>query len=167
MQSSSVFVNVTETIFPSASYVALGLAASLNPKPSGGIECVLECPEKPLRFDQDVDMMQKDAELPRGGSITNSIIPQGHGRIIKDEHGCIIGLELGEEEVERATEKSELVEDRATVVTPETVNWVLLGKQPGAKAAQSNVIEGEHFLFRNAISSVSQKLRQCRSVLQR
>jgi len=90
-------------------------------------------------------MTQKDAELTQGGSMDKPI-PQGHGRIIRDGRGNIIGLDLGDSGVEQAMERSELVEDRATGVTLETVDWVPLGKQPGKEIAQSNLIKGEPLL---------------------
>lgn len=62
------------------SYIALGLQHTLNPISSGGTEvgCVKIGSEEKCSSD----------------------IPKGFGRIIRDENGAVVGVELGEEEEE-------------------------------------------------------------------
>ncbi|KZT11412.1 uncharacterized protein LAESUDRAFT_720638 [Laetiporus sulphureus 93-53] len=71
-------------------YEALGLVASLNPTASGGVEKQL-APLTTSRPDEST--------TPSSGNKTSSI-PKGYGRVIRDEDGNIVGVELPEEEPE-------------------------------------------------------------------
>ncbi|ESK92890.1 ribosome biogenesis protein nop16 [Moniliophthora roreri MCA 2997] len=79
-------------------YAALGLIHDLNPSASGGAEII------------EVDVDQEDArasgpessssrsDVRPNGSRSGDSIPKGYGRIIRDEDGNILRIELAEEE---------------------------------------------------------------------
>ncbi|KAJ7168233.1 ribosome biogenesis protein Nop16 [Mycena crocata] len=76
-------------------YAALGLIHTLNPSASGGVE--------PL---EDASGHTEDAPVNLTAPSTSSQpnpappIPKGHGRIIRDEDGNVLRIELGEEDEE-------------------------------------------------------------------
>lgn len=81
-------------------YEALGLLVSLNPSASGGVErpshgasASHESAIVPRSTPEDCSSSQKE-----GGDINDKTrIPKGYGRIIRDENGEIIDVEMGDE----------------------------------------------------------------------
>ena len=69
-----------------SSYTALGLLSSLNPRAKGGAETV-----------PDVTLLAKSAP-PAANTTALASVPKGHGRIVRDEHGKIIDVQLNEED---------------------------------------------------------------------
>jgi len=125
-------------------YAALGLAASLNPRTSGGVERVATSSEEQQNADDGVDMACTEAQNSSKRKSNAGDIPKGHGRIVRDAEGNIIGLELGDEEEEAAAAdvmQGQLVEDRASAITPETSSWVSLGRDPGQAKSHTDVVE--------------------------
>ncbi|KAJ1307249.1 hypothetical protein OPQ81_001362 [Rhizoctonia solani] len=66
-------------------YEAMGLVHSLNPVAQGGTEKTLLAPPS------------EPEPTPAPTAVPSKPIPQGHGRIIRDENGTVIGVELPEE----------------------------------------------------------------------
>lgn len=69
------------------SYTALGLLPSLNPRAKGGAETV-----------PDVTLLPKPAPLAANNTAAIASVPNGHGRIIRDEHGNVVDVQLNEED---------------------------------------------------------------------
>jgi hypothetical protein len=74
------------------SYTALGLLSSLNPRAKGGAETV-----------PDVTLLPTSAppttnELPGSSPAAVASVPKGYGRIIRDEHGNVLDVQLNEED---------------------------------------------------------------------
>ncbi|KAI0053839.1 hypothetical protein FA95DRAFT_1551602 [Auriscalpium vulgare] len=123
-------------------YAALGLAASLNPKTSGGVERVARNTEARAPADEDTNMTSSDSHAisqaaPRGG------LSKGVGRILRDESGAITGVEIDDEEEERSNARcrEELIEERASVLAPETMPWVTLGRAEGQEKERTEVVQ--------------------------
>jgi Ribosome biogenesis protein Nop16 len=74
------------------SYATLGLLPSLNPRAKGGEEIV-----------PDVTLLPRSTHSitnKRSGSPSTAVagVPKGHGRIIRDEHGNVVDIQLDEED---------------------------------------------------------------------
>ncbi|KAI6118752.1 ribosome biogenesis protein Nop16 [Pisolithus croceorrhizus] len=80
-------------------YLALGLQHSLNPVSSGGSEVDLRC-GRPDRVKTEVPSSHEGEKDSGGRSSVKKVVPSGFGRIVRDETGVVIGVELGEEEEE-------------------------------------------------------------------
>lgn len=81
------------------SYARLGLIHDLNPSAPGGSEQVL------IPRYGDEDMAVDQAEQVAESSSSAKRLPAGYGRIIRDEAGNVIGVELPDEEDEEAREE--------------------------------------------------------------
>lgn len=74
-------------------------------------------------------------------------IPKGFGRIVRDENGNVVDIELGEEETEMTGQlEAQVMED---IVVPTAQDrtlaaWVGLSSSPNAEAPQSRVIQGQY-----------------------
>jgi nucleolar protein 16 len=91
------------------SYAALGLLHTLDPLASGGSEPQEKHGEIEIRSDSDSgDVVQVAADPP------SSAIPSGFGRIVRDEAGNVVRIELGEED--RVGEKEKDMEELAPEV---------------------------------------------------
>lgn len=80
-------------------YLALGLQHSLNPVSSGGSEVDLRH-GRPDRVKTEVHRCHEGEKDSGGHSSVKKVVPSGFGRIVRDETGVVIGVELGEEEEE-------------------------------------------------------------------
>jgi len=121
-------------------YAALGLAASLAPKASGGIEYM----DNPMEPDPEPIACQ-NAGVSGVGALTGPpacAVPKGFGRVTRDAEGNIVSVEMNEEEnaVESAKEPA-LVENRAAGITPEGSRWVIGGYPNSSAGRRSNVLE--------------------------
>jgi hypothetical protein len=88
------------------SYAALGLLPSLNPRAKGGAE---------IEIVPDVTLLPKPTSLaarkPAGFSLTAlASVPKGHGRIVRDEHGNVVDVQLNKEDQDEEIKDSQ--EDR-------------------------------------------------------
>ncbi|KAJ7273212.1 ribosome biogenesis protein Nop16 [Mycena rebaudengoi] len=83
---------------PAILYAALGLVHTLNPSASGGVE-----PMESAGSSEDSPVNLTAAST---SSQTNSNsappIPKGHGRILRDADGTVLGIELADEDEEMA-----------------------------------------------------------------
>ncbi|OCH95497.1 hypothetical protein OBBRIDRAFT_788051 [Obba rivulosa] len=108
-------------------YEALGLVASLNPTASGGVE-------QPLGRKRPATAGSSAApEAPSSSRPSEtSAIPKGYGRIIRDEDGNIVDVQMGEEEpVEIPDEEIEAIPDPAD--DEQQAGWVGLGSNPKSR----------------------------------
>lgn len=78
-------------------YLALGLQHTLNPVSSGGSEVDLRC-GRPDRVKSEVRGCHEGEKDSGGHSSVKKVVPSGFGRIVRDETGAVIGVELDEEE---------------------------------------------------------------------
>lgn len=86
------------------SYAALGLQFALTPTQSGGVERTLV----PPKASADVESV---SAAPKSVESGPSVIPKGFGRIIRDESGNVIRIDLAEsEEIQNTVQKTELPE---------------------------------------------------------
>ncbi|THH20357.1 hypothetical protein EW146_g981 [Bondarzewia mesenterica] len=131
-------------------YAALGLAASLNPKVAGGVERVQANTEE--KGEADVDMTSLETTSSTMGDVRNGDIPKGYGRIIRDEEGNAVSVEMEDEEEADGPEKEELIEERVSGVTPETKSWVTLGQEIGRDRAESEIVQGEAAYLRRLVA---------------
>ncbi|KAI6043080.1 ribosome biogenesis protein Nop16 [Pisolithus marmoratus] len=75
-------------------YLALGLQHTLNPVASGGSEVNLEYD----RAKTEAHSCHEGEKNPGGHPSMQKVVPSGFGRIVRDETGAVIGVELAEEE---------------------------------------------------------------------
>lgn len=72
------------------SYLALGITHTLNPVASGGVEKTTD--SFAIQALNDLSPSQRESESAAAGSA--DLIPKGHGRIIRDSHGAVTGVEF-------------------------------------------------------------------------
>ena len=90
--------------FRACSYARLGLIHSLNPSAPGGSETKLE-----PSFDQGE--MSVDAQPIPSSSSSSIPVPAGYGRILRDEAGNVVGVELADDEDVNDVDVEETMED--------------------------------------------------------
>ncbi|KZV75771.1 hypothetical protein PENSPDRAFT_599409 [Peniophora sp. CONT] len=125
-------------------YAALGLAVSLNPRASGGSE-------GPQNFaSADAEAITRQAEA--SGSLNSldevtRVVPKGFGRIVRDEDGNIVDVEMNEDDEDEGDEVSVddrggLVEEKASVIVSEAASWVTGAQQhPDARTDVVRALE--------------------------
>ncbi|CAE6423040.1 unnamed protein product [Rhizoctonia solani] len=108
-------------------YEAMGLVHSLNPIARGGSEKTLLAPTS------------EPEPTPVPATAPSNPIPVGHGRIIRDENGVVIGVELPEETETPAVQQKgkkevwgeamdDSDEEAEKMISSEASNWVKIGK---------------------------------------
>lgn len=123
------------------SYAALGLVHTLNPSASGGVE-PLEAGSRPA------DSVPAAAETVDSTTTTVGAIPKGHGRIVRDAEGNVVGVELAAGEDEDA-ENADADQDREMDMEElaPAVDGAVLGKWVtelgGGLRGSANVVDGE------------------------
>ncbi|KAJ3551145.1 hypothetical protein NM688_g4890 [Phlebia brevispora] len=117
-------------------YEALGLVASLNPTASGGVEQ----PLVPVLADEHSMEVDAAPEASTSTAEGTSALPKGFGRIVRDEDGNIIDIELAEEDTEEIAEAADrLIEDIPDPSKQEALaGWVALGSSTAASGCVSN-----------------------------
>lgn len=151
-----------------SSYASLGLIHDLNPSASGGIE-PLE--NQGRREDNDIPMAS--TSQPEG-SASSSTIPKGFGKIIRDESGNILRIEMAEgEEEEPQDEKTQDMEmqepDVPGAVFGQWVTDLGGGEKSNLETGDSDVVKGEHVcrvvlcVFRSAAFLVTISVWGCTS----
>jgi nucleolar protein 16 len=100
------------------SYAALGLVHSLNPLSSGGTEQELHAASQAAP--------QTIADSPLPVESAPQVIPKGHGKIIRDDAGKVIGVELAEEEQNREGGEKDMeeIETELGIDGEVMANWV-------------------------------------------
>lgn len=113
------------------SYEALGLVASTNPTLSGGIELTTSHHNDRDTRSNVLSSVSESSESRKSGGDSARSIPRGYGRIIRDENGDIIDVDLGEEDAEDVEETSNhLIEDIAAPLDQEgAAGWITLGSK--------------------------------------
>lgn len=124
------------------SYEALGLVASLNPTASGGVERPLNYAGKSPATDAPG---RPEASTSQQVTNTQSSVPKGYGRIVRDKDGNIVDVVLPEEEPSAPIDES--IED---VLNPsqdeQLAPWVGLSSDAKAGTSQTpetQVVRGE------------------------
>ncbi|KAK7023960.1 nucleolar protein 16 [Favolaschia claudopus] len=120
-------------------YAALGLVHTLNPSASGGMEPIGTATE-PL----PINLTAASTSSP---PVAAPSIPKGHGRIVRDEDGNILSVELAEEDEEMSDETSrdKDMEELAPEVEPQLLSKWVTGL--GGGSAGKGVVEGIIILF--------------------
>ena len=125
------------------SYAALGLTTSLNPRVAGGVERVTADTEDNGDI-IEVDMTNSEPSLSTHKADANSgSLPKGHGRIVRDDQGNVVEVEMEDEGGDEVPEEQPLIEERASGVTPETKDWVTMGREPARQQA-TEVVQGKY-----------------------
>jgi len=128
-------------------YAALGLAASLNPRSSGGAERAAPVTQARTATNEVacINGMEPPPLMSGGGS---NDIPSGLGRIIRDETGQVVAVETGDElEPPLPTRERDLVEEAAAtaILSSECQSWVSLGHMPSTEDPKIDIFrEGLH-----------------------
>ncbi|KAK7693330.1 hypothetical protein QCA50_002898 [Cerrena zonata] len=119
-------------------YEALGLAASLAPTASGGMERRHHLQE-PLSNASTLEVSTSENSV---AGQTQTAIPKGYGRIIRDENGNAVDIELADDETDpQETLEHKLVEDIPDPAQQEDLaGWVALGNDPSRKAETTGTV---------------------------
>lgn len=123
-------------------YAALGLAASLNPKSSGGAERAASVTQARTATNE-VACINGPEPPPLMSSEGSNGIPSGLGRIIRDETGQVVAVETGDDmDSPLPTRERDLVEEAAAaaVLSLECQSWVSLGHMPSTEDAKIDII---------------------------
>jgi hypothetical protein len=134
---SSAIARFLECSFvPIASYAALGLTASLNPRVPGGAERV----ENDKEISASTDSRE---DGPSSGGASTLGLPKGFGRIVRDVEGNIVSVEMDGDGAEEETPTAEegLAENVITGVTPATECWVNSVRHD--PHARDEIVQGE------------------------
>ncbi|KIY66103.1 hypothetical protein CYLTODRAFT_423715 [Cylindrobasidium torrendii FP15055 ss-10] len=105
-------------------YAALGLVHDLNPSASGGAEII------------NVDVHEEPAAPQPSSSTIETAIPQGKGRIIRDEAGNVLRIEMAEAHEEQPEEDMDVMRE-PDLETRDVDKWVtdlgITGARPAGK----------------------------------
>lgn len=104
-------------------YLALGLQHTLNPVSSGGSEVDLRY-GRPDRVKSEVRGCHEGEKDSGGHSSVKKVVPSGFGRIVRDETGAVIGIELGEEEEEERGPEPDMETLEPSVADADLQVWV-------------------------------------------
>ncbi|KAI0341857.1 hypothetical protein BDW22DRAFT_1407985 [Trametopsis cervina] len=125
-------------------YEALGLAASLTPTASGGVE-------RPLGEERIATSERMEVESTPEGSAGNAAGPsgvrRGFGRIIRDENGNIVDVVLPEDDEQSTAPAERLIEDAIPDPSQQDSlsGWVNLGSsnvpRDGSVASSTHVVQ--------------------------
>ena len=134
-----------------SSYEALGLVASLTPTTSGGLEKSTNAlASDRWRYEGDVSMepQAQASSYSSSSKGTHGSVPKGYGRIVRDEAGNIVDVQLAEEE----DSTGPMVPPRATIEElpdftqdEQLAPWVGLGSMPGSRrtdTSETHVVQG-------------------------
>jgi nucleolar protein 16 len=128
------------------SYAALGLAASLTPTASGGMERALVGGER-----TGSTPSSKEVEQTPEASVENAAGPsglrKGFGRIVRDENGNVVDIELPEDGQDEIPSVERLVEEQISDVTKQAslAGWVNPGgvSRDGSAVSSTYVVQSK------------------------
>ncbi|KAH9180310.1 ribosome biogenesis protein Nop16-domain-containing protein [Lactarius sanguifluus] len=114
-------------------YAALGLAASLNPRASGGAERAAPVTQARTATNEVAFINGSEpAPLMSGGGSNGA--PSGLGRITRDETGQVVAIETGDDiGAPLPTRERDLVEEPAAILPSECHSWISFGHMPGTE----------------------------------
>lgn len=117
------------------------MVASLNPRESGGAERAAPVTQARTATNEAVFVngLEHPPLMSRGGS---NGIPNGLGRITRDETGQVVTVETGDELDSPLSPQRGLVAAAATL-SPERQSWVSLGHMSRTKDPKIDIIQGE------------------------
>ena len=120
------------------SYEALGLVASLTPTASGGMEKRHHIKE-PLTSTSTLEPSPSEKGV---AGQTQTAVPKGYGRIIRDENGNVVDIEMADDETDsQETVEHKLVEDIPDPARQEDLaGWVALGTDVSRKAETTGTV---------------------------
>lgn len=137
------------------SYDALGLVATLKPSESGGTEHL-----KYGRLKDETSPSTSTRGDPKGVAALSSeaAIPRGYGRILRDEQGNAVDIELADEgdETMDTDRNGETMDDmdRAYLDERSASTWTQLG--PRTRTGRPNsVVEGMGQILMKAVGAVA------------
>lgn len=110
-------------------YAALGLAASLNPRASGGTERAASVTQARTAANEVASINDLKPPLLMSGGDSNGI-PSGLGRIVRDKSGQVVAVETGDDiDSPLPTRERDLVEEEAAaaILSSDCQGWVSLG----------------------------------------
>ena len=125
-----------------ASYAALGLAISLNPNTSGGSEHAASVLEARTIANEAPSIDGSDPAVSMSGG-SDRDLPQGLGRIVKDEAGQVIAVETNDDvDPPPLDHRLDLVEvaAAAAIRTQECQRWTSFGPTSGAGKLNADLI---------------------------
>ena len=124
-----------------ASYAALGLAVSLNPTASGGSERAASVTEARTVANEAPSIDGSDPTVSMSGG-SDRDLPKGFGRIVKDEAGQVIAVEINDDvDLPPPDHRLDLVEVAAAAIhTQEYQRWTSFGPMSGAGKPNTDLI---------------------------
>lgn len=135
------------------SYAALGLAHTLSPLDTGGSEVARrrdECPSAPAGDASGASSSGSGDEQPRGTEDGGGVrVPKGFGRIVRDDAGNVVDVELGGDDAEGGGELGlaggrdwvdEWDQSGAANITASAAGWLLQDSREGS--GPSGVVRG-------------------------
>ena len=128
------------------SYEALGLVASLNPTASGGVERPLNYAGKSPATDAPGT---PEASTSQQVTNTQSSVPKGYGRIVRDKDGNIVDVVLPEEEEPSAPIDGSIEDVLDPSQDEQTAPWVALSSDGNAgrsNTTETPIVQGELLL---------------------
>src|ERR1700761_6092529 len=136
---------MVEWVALASSYAALGLAASLNPRESGGAERAAPVTQARTATNEAafISGLEPPPLMSSGGG---NGIPSGLGRIIRDETGQVVTVETGDNmNSPLPAHEGDLVEEvaAAAILSPECQSWVSLGHMSRTEDPKIDIIQGE------------------------
>ncbi|KAI9465971.1 ribosome biogenesis protein Nop16 [Lactarius psammicola] len=123
-------------------YAALGLAASLNPRASGGAERAAPVTQARTATNEVPPINVLEPPPFMSGGCSNGV-PSGLGRIIRDETGQVVAVETGDDiDSLLPTRERDLVEEAAAaaILSSECQSWVSLGHMPSTEDPKIDII---------------------------
>lgn len=113
-------------------YEALGLVATLNPTPSGGVERTWSASDG-RETPADASTSSKGSSSQKAPKPSTDILAKGYGRIIRDEKGNIVDVQLADDGEAEVTPMEDVLGD---ILDPsrdeELAPWVGLGSNAAA-----------------------------------